>query len=252
MTSPLIIAHRGDVEHAPENTFASFESAIRKGAGSIELDVHLSADNEIVVHHDYYLERTTSGTGYIGKKSLAELKKLDVGSWFDKKFQHERIPTLAEVFELGKGKIQFEIELKSPDVKLANKVLAIVDKFALATEVEITSWHTPLLAMVKKIRPELKIGQFFDPLPSWMEMTLGIDHVLGLMDLTNMQAAHIYPDLISAENVAKLNRAGYLSHASANEQVEKLEECIRSGADQVSTNHLDLALKLKSQLQAQP
>ena len=126
MTSPLIIAHRGDVEHAPENTIASFESAIRKGADTIELDVHLSADNEVVVHHDYYLERTTSGTGYIGKKSLAELKKLDVGSWYDKKFRQERMPTLAEVFELGRGKIRFQIELKSTNNRLIHNVLALI------------------------------------------------------------------------------------------------------------------------------
>jgi glycerophosphoryl diester phosphodiesterase len=250
MKTPKIIAHRGDAEHAPENTIASFESAIQKGADAIELDVHLSADNELVVHHDYYLERTTNGTGFIGGKSLSEIKKLDVGSWFNSKFEQERMPTLSEVFELGKGKIRFEIELKSPDIELASKVLATVDGFNLSSDVEITSWHTPLLTRVKTLRPDMRIGQFFEPLPDWMEVALGIDHVIGLMNLTELHVAHLYPDLISVDTTAKLHSAGIVSHASANEQLDKLEDCLRSGVDQVSTNHLDRALKIRSQLQS--
>ena len=248
MKPPLIIAHRGDMERAPENTLSSFENAIRKGADTIELDVHLSTDNQVVVHHDYYLERTTNGKGFIGNKSLAELKMLDAGSWFDEKFSHERIPTLEEVLDLGKGKIRFEIELKDPDLNLATKVLKLIENYDPNEAVEITSWHTPLLSQVKKIKPVIAIGQFFYPLPEWMEASLGIDHVISLMALANMQVAHIYPDLINSKNVAKLQEAGYKAHASANEQQNKLAHCISSGADQISTNYLDLTLETRSRL----
>ena len=79
MTNTLIFAHRGDVETAPENTLAAFESALSKGADGIELDVYLTADGKLVVHHDHYLGRTNDGSGFIGDFTLAELQKLDAG-----------------------------------------------------------------------------------------------------------------------------------------------------------------------------
>ena len=248
MKTPLIIAHRGDLEQAPENTLSSFESAITKGADTIELDVHLSADNQLAVHHDYYLERTTNGTGFIGNKSLEDLKTLDAGGWFDEKFIQERIPTLDQVLDLGKGKIRFEIELKTPSLDLAAKVLKLIKDFDLMAEVEITSWHTPLLFQAKKLNPAITIGVFFNRLPYWMEPSLGMEHVINLMRLTGMQVAHFYPDLVDSNNISRLPEAGFIAHTSANEEPDKLDRCFRSGADQISTNFLDLALHTRAEL----
>lgn len=86
MPSSLIVAHRGDRERYPENTLTAFESAIAKGADAIELDVFSTRDGELVVHHDYTLERTTEGAGDIGGFTLAELKRLSAGAWFGPAF----------------------------------------------------------------------------------------------------------------------------------------------------------------------
>jgi glycerophosphoryl diester phosphodiesterase len=78
---PLVIARTGDVENAPENTLPAFESAISRGADGIELDVHLTADGELVVQHFYNLGTTDNGEGLVGEHTLAELKALDSGGW---------------------------------------------------------------------------------------------------------------------------------------------------------------------------
>lgn len=95
-----IIAHRGSSGTHPENTLPAFAEAIRVGASAIELDVQLTKDQELIVIHDETLERTTDGKGYVGEKTLAELKKLNSGSWFDERFSATKLPTLKEVVDL--------------------------------------------------------------------------------------------------------------------------------------------------------
>jgi glycerophosphoryl diester phosphodiesterase len=109
---PLVIARTGDVENAPENTLPAFESAIARGADGVELDVHRSLDGELVVHHFYNLGTTDDGEGLVCEHTLAELKALDSGSWFDERFAGESKPTLGEVFELCEGRIRLEVDLK--------------------------------------------------------------------------------------------------------------------------------------------
>jgi glycerophosphoryl diester phosphodiesterase len=123
MIKPLIVARCGDLQNAPESTLPAFEGAIAKGADAIEFDVHLTKDEELVVHHDYYLGRTKQGSGHIGDYALAELKALDVGGWFDAKFAGEKMPMLSEVLDLGKGKIRFEIDMRSPNLTFLNRVV---------------------------------------------------------------------------------------------------------------------------------
>ncbi|MFC4651679.1 glycerophosphodiester phosphodiesterase [Lactococcus nasutitermitis] len=95
-----IFAHRGSKSNRPENTLASFQEAIRVQSDGIELDVHLSADNQLIVIHDEKVDRTTNAKGLVRKLTLADIKKLDAGSWFSPGFANEKIPTLNEVLTL--------------------------------------------------------------------------------------------------------------------------------------------------------
>jgi glycerophosphoryl diester phosphodiesterase len=99
-----IIACRGDRENAPENTIPAFESAISRGADGVELDVHLTKDRELIVHHFYNLGTTDNGKGIVSEHTLAELKALDSGGWFGEQFSGVSKPTLAEALECCKGK----------------------------------------------------------------------------------------------------------------------------------------------------
>src|SRR5262245_7648951 len=91
---PLVIAHRGASADAPENTIAAFELALDQGADALELDVHLSLDDQPVVIHDFTLERTTDGAGPVRARSMRELKRLDAGSWRGRPFRGQRLQTL--------------------------------------------------------------------------------------------------------------------------------------------------------------
>ena len=96
---PLIVAHRGLLRHAPENTLANFAACLKLHLG-FELDVRRSKDGHLVCVHDKTVDRTTDGQGKVEKQTLAQLKRLDAGGWFDAAFKGELIPTLDEVFAL--------------------------------------------------------------------------------------------------------------------------------------------------------
>ena len=99
------IAHRGASAYEPENTLHAFERAIEMGATMLELDVHLSRDERVVIIHDADLARTTDGVGHVSDLSLAEIRRFDAGLG-------ERVPVLEEAIELARGRAQLYIELK--------------------------------------------------------------------------------------------------------------------------------------------
>ena len=89
---PLIIAHRGDVTNAPENTIPAFKKALELGADGIELDVRLTREGKLVVFHDRCLDRTSNGKGPVNHWTQDQVRSLDAGSWFSPEFQGERPP----------------------------------------------------------------------------------------------------------------------------------------------------------------
>ena len=109
----MVWAHRGASGYAPENTLPAFEMALEQGADGIELDVHLSRDDAVVVIHDETLERTTDGTGWVADRSLDDLKAMDA-SFGREGFAGTRIPTLDEVLALvADAGVAVNIELKN-------------------------------------------------------------------------------------------------------------------------------------------
>src|SRR6266550_6815854 len=109
----LLGGHRGNPDECPENTLASFRSAVELGVDLIECDVHRSEDGGLPVIHDHLLDRTTDGSGLVRDHTMAELKRFDAGSWKDPRFAGERIPSLDEVLALAKGKVGVAIEIKN-------------------------------------------------------------------------------------------------------------------------------------------
>jgi len=107
------MGHRGYPARYPENTLASFKGAMDAGCDMIELDVTLTRDRKVVVIHDDTLDRTTTGKGLVGERSLEEIKTLDAGSWFDARFASERVPELLEVLKLTAGRCMLNIEIKT-------------------------------------------------------------------------------------------------------------------------------------------
>jgi glycerophosphoryl diester phosphodiesterase len=129
-----LVAHRGASAYAPENTVPAFELAAEQGATYVEFDLRLTKDRQLIVLHDDSLERTTDVEEVFPDRSrtvtsagkpvkrwlledftLAELKRLDAGAWFDAKFRGTRLPTFIETIDSLKGRSGLFIELKSPE-----------------------------------------------------------------------------------------------------------------------------------------
>ena len=96
----LVFAHRGFSAAYPENTILAFRKAIEAGADGIELDVHLTKDDEIVIIHDETVDRTTDASGEVRSFSLENLRRFDASAIKKGAFAFEPIPTLREYFDL--------------------------------------------------------------------------------------------------------------------------------------------------------
>jgi len=107
-----LCAHRGAMDTYPENTLVAFQAAIDQGAHMIEFDVHITADQKLVIIHDDSIDRTTNGHGQVAEKTLGELKKLDAGSWMHDKFKGEQVPTLSETLSMMPLNIWLNVHLK--------------------------------------------------------------------------------------------------------------------------------------------
>src|SRR5258707_15216110 len=97
----MVIAHRGEHLHHPENTMAAFQAAIDAGADYFELDVRTTSDGKFVIMHDNTLDRTTNGTGEVYKHTFDEIRALDAGAKFSPAFAGTKVPTLDEALELA-------------------------------------------------------------------------------------------------------------------------------------------------------
>ncbi|MCX7420409.1 MAG: DUF885 family protein [Planctomycetia bacterium] len=119
-SKPLIVAHRGLLKHAPENTLSNFRACLELRIG-FEVDVRRSKDGHLVCVHDETVDRTTNGRGAVNEMTLDELKLLDAGSWFNEKFKTDRIPTFDEVLDvIAKHSHNSEliaIDLKAPNIE---------------------------------------------------------------------------------------------------------------------------------------
>ncbi len=155
-------AHRGFSANFPENTLLAFEKAIEAGAEGIEFDVHLTRDGIPVIHHDEKLERTTNGTGLIGKYTFDELQQLDASGKFKGLVPPQRIPSLRQYFELVSGaNIISNIELKNNVIQypeIEQRVLDLIEEFNAQGDVIVSSFNHYSIRSFKKLAPEIQTG----------------------------------------------------------------------------------------------
>jgi glycerophosphoryl diester phosphodiesterase len=149
----MVIAHRGEHLHHPENTLAAFQAAIDAGANYFELDVRTTSDGKFVIMHDSTLDRTTNGTGEVHKHTFDEIRALDAGAKFSPAFAGTKVPTLDEAFDLAKGKINVYVDTKYADPQ---QLVDTIVRHDMQDHVVI--YGNPFfLYDVHKIRPTLKV-----------------------------------------------------------------------------------------------
>jgi glycerophosphoryl diester phosphodiesterase len=150
-----IMGHRGARNESPENTLKSIQVALDAGVESIEIDIHLSKDNQMMVIHDDSLERTTNGKGLVIDFSMLELKKLDAG-------EGESIPTLKEVVDLVRDKALLFIEIKADHCE--EKVVKLLDREDKSQFI-VKSFNHRYLKKIKTLNAKLKTAVLIHALP---------------------------------------------------------------------------------------
>ena len=172
---PLLMAHRGDAVHAPENTFAAFRLALERGADVLETDLWLTQDRVLVCHHDRTLDRATDSTGAIPEMPLAQVKQARVlrsycSQYDEGQYPDERIPTLEELLAFVPDDVGLTLELKDPALAEPGGARRLVESIRPRIEVQtvmLLSFHTELLRAAQKADPEVWIGKIgmFSPIP---------------------------------------------------------------------------------------
>jgi len=143
----LKIAHRGASGYEPENTIRAFEKAIELGVDMIELDIHLSCDEHLIVMHNASVDKITNASGHIKDLTLQELKKLDAG-------KGEQIPTLQEAIDCVKDRCGLYIELKGEHTE--QPVVELIRETAMQNSVIVASFDASKVRKVKELAPELE------------------------------------------------------------------------------------------------
>lgn len=239
-SSPILLAHRGDLAHAPENTLPSFSQAIQKGADGVELDAKLTADGHVIVIHDATVDRTTNGSGKVASFTLDAIRKLDAGAWFDPKFAGTQIPLLEEVFEtVGRDRL-INIELtnyNTPRDGLTPKVCDLIKRHNNHQQIIFSSFFASNLKIAAQILPDIPRGLL--AMPGWLGLWA---RSFGFM-FGDYQALHPHISSVSREQVSRAHRIKRRVHvwtANSLDEVKRLKEW---GVDGIFTDNPSVAVR---------
>ena len=229
-----VTAHRGYSAVYPENTIPAFKGAIQVGADWAELDVQQTADGEVIVMHDSNLKRTTGLDKEVWQVTWDEIKDLDNGSWFDKKYQTVRIPTLEEVLKVCRGKIHLNIEIKPSghDKDLEEQVAKLLKKYHMRDTCVVSSLKYDSLRKIKQADDSIETAYI-------TSVSYG-----NFTDLEYADGYSVESTLLSKSFVNKAQKAGKQIYVWTVNSEERLEKVVGMGIDNVITDDPVMAKEL--------
>jgi glycerophosphoryl diester phosphodiesterase len=238
----LVIAHRGFSEKYPENTLLAFEEALNLGAPAIELDVHLTKDQQLVVTHDFSFGRTIKAKGNVLDYTLTELCQMDAGSWKKKEFASEKIPSLEQVLKLINSKCLLNIEIKKETLvdkkayeTMILKLLSTVSFYDLKN-ILFSSFDPYALKVLREHSPQARIA-YLDDRP---DQGPKISEALSLKS----ECYNVSLKRLNQEIVADLQKAGLKVFSYTAKNMKDLELARGLGVDGVFADNLEDAQKL--------
>ena len=244
----LFAAHRGGSLLWPENSLLAFGKAVSLGADFLEFDVHLSKDGEAVVIHDATLERTTTGRGPVREGTLSELKGVRLRDSAGT-VTEETVPTLEEVVRLAaSGKRQVLLEIKVDERKeryagIEEKVLAVLDRHAMAPSAVIMAFEADTWRRVRALRPDIRTAALYAP----RMVAGGPSGLVGVMDEVRQAGVAfigLHQALVDAQAVALARKMGLgLGVWTVNER-EAMRRLIDLGVGIIITDRPDWAKDL--------
>lgn len=244
MNGQITIAHRGASAEEAENTFASFHKAIEYNMDMIELDVHLSMDGEVIVMHDETVDRTTDGSGSLHEMTLEEIKNVRCSNG-------ETVPTLQEVIEITRGKIQLNIEVKKR--KAAKKVLEIIDDNDISGETMVSSNFVHPLKLIGDSNATVKTALIFWATKTNTRQSVFTFFSLLLRPLTeyiifkrakkaNVRWVNLMLPLASKRLTKKLHTKGYKVAAWVVNHPRHIQKMKANGVDAIMSDYPDRLL----------
>ncbi|WP_409276335.1 glycerophosphodiester phosphodiesterase [Neobacillus sp. SCS-31] len=246
----LNVAHRGASGHAPEHTLPAYELGQKMKGDYIEIDLQMTKDGELIAMHDETLDRTTNGTGLVKDFTLAEIKQLDAGSWFNEKYpQYAKseyvgleVPTLQEVIETFGSGARYYIETKSPEVYpgMEEKLVEILNEYKLtgknvpSSKVIVQSFSAESLKMVHEMDPTIPLVQLLwydqpatltdEELEEYKSYSIGLGMNYGTIDEAYVQ---------------KVRDSGLLIHPYTVNETADMEKLLDWGVTGMFTNFPD-------------
>jgi glycerophosphoryl diester phosphodiesterase len=222
----LKIGHRGAKGHVAENTLESIQKAIDFGVDGIEIDVHLCASGELVVFHDFTLDRMTSGNGDITKYALQELKRIKVKD----KYQ---IPILEEVLNLIDKRCLLNIELKGANT--ATKTCEVIDRF-----IKENNWKYSDFIVSSFQHHEIKdVFQTNKNIPLGVLTKASVEEALEFAQTINAVALHPNYALLTIENVKKAQDNGFQVNTWTVNDLETINRMKNYGVNAIISDYPD-------------
>ena len=252
------IAHRGASGYAPEHTFYAYDKAHKEfNADYIELDLQMTKDGNLIAMHDEDVERTTGNKGRVEDYTTKELKQMDVGSWFNKKYpkyakkeyKGAKIPTLEEILDRYGDNANYYIETKSPDVYpgMEEKLLHSLEKHNLLSDqklnkgqVVIQSFSQESLLKVANMNNQIPLVQLVD------ENKLSTFNSEDLKFISSY-AIGVGPDYsdLDEQMVQKLHNYNLKVHPYTVNTEKDMQQMLNIGVDGVFSNYIDKYINLK-------
>lgn len=215
----LVIAHRGASAVEPENTLRAFARAIEMGAGMIELDLHATSDDRVVVIHDDDLSCTTNARGRVSMSTLEEVRRADAG-------RGERVPTLEETLELARGRIQLYLEIKNP--RAAQETIRQVRDLKMQHEVMLASFDLKLMRELGRVITDIELGVILgspsiNPIVRWREAFPWLALSSFNYQTLCLQVELCFPYL--ARRMKKLGKKLYVWTANSERSYARMIDC---------------------------
>lgn len=238
MRLPLVTSHAACKGHAPENTLAGIEAAMRLGADAIEIDVHCTADGVPVLIHDDTVDRTTNGEGSIHEMTLEQARALDAGArQFVPQFRGARIPTLAEVIDLTKGKALLQIEIKQLDIE--DQVAIVVREAGAIADCETHSFYPQIVQKMRAVEPRMASALLTDG-----RRVVEWDDFFGFALSLNAQGVSVYHAWATPERVRRGQTRGLTFMVWTVDDEFDMEKMCRAGVDSICSNFPDIVAKV--------
>jgi glycerophosphoryl diester phosphodiesterase len=234
---PGVIAHRGVILDAPENTIPAIERAIELGCAMVEIDIRYSSDGRVILMHDDTLDRTTNGSGPVGDLNFTRIRQLDAGDDFGRDFRATRVPTLEEAIEVARGRIRLYLDMKVEDPRLA---VELVGRLAAGDTVVFRPYSYEATDTIRTMDPTLDL---LVDLEDWLRLP-------GVLALIQQQfpTAAISSGIrnwteADLREARRLGLETYVNVLGADDTPENRDRAVRLGFDMIQTDYQELLLE---------